>query len=202
MRISAEAIQANLDAIENFIDEYYEETGLSPEIAEIAEGTGISKSSVGRYLLKMTDEGRLEHNGKKGYATRKMQLGAGMKLGPIYGNIACGPPIFADSAVKEYVKLPASLLGSGEFFLLTADGDSMKDADIDDGDTVVVRQQNYAEPGDIIVALIGDEATLKRYYPEPKKKRIRLQPENDDYDPIYVTECLIQGVAVTVWKNL
>ena len=57
MRISAEAIQANLDAIENFIDEYYEETGLSPEIAEIAEGTGISKSSVGRYLLKMTDEG-------------------------------------------------------------------------------------------------------------------------------------------------
>ena len=187
MRISAEAIQANLDAIENFIDEYYEETGLSPEIAEIAEGTGISKSSVGRYLLKMTDEGRLEHNGKKGYATR---------------NIACGPPIFADSAVKEYVKLPASLLGSGEFFLLTADGDSMKDADIDDGDTVVVRQQNYAEPGDIIVALIGDEATLKRYYPEPKKKRIRLQPENDDYEPIYVTECLIQGVAVTVWKNL
>ena len=101
MRISAEAIQANLDAIENFIDEYYEETGLSPEIAEIAEGTGISKSSVGRYLLKMTDEGRLEHNGKKGYATRKMQLGAGMKLCPIYGNIACGPPIFADSAVKE-----------------------------------------------------------------------------------------------------
>ena len=120
MRISAEAIQANLDAIENFIDEYYEETGLSPEIAEIAEGTGISKSSVGRYLLKMTDEGRLEHNGKKGYATRKMQLGAGMKLCPIYGNIACGPPIFADSAVKEYVKLPASLLGSGEFFLLPA----------------------------------------------------------------------------------
>lgn len=202
MRVSHETMTANADAIENCIDEYYEENGISPSIEVIAAETGISKSTVGRYLQKMTNEGRLISNGKRGYATKRMQQSSNMELIPILGNIACGAPIFADGTVKEYVRLPASLLGSGNYFILTASGDSMIEAGIDDGDTVIVKQQDYAEVGDIVVALVGDDATLKRYYPEPERKRIRLQPENENHEPIYVRECLIQGIAVTVWKNL
>ncbi len=202
MRVSPEKMSANSDAIENCIDEYYEMNGISPCIEEIAAETGISKSTVGRYLQKLTAEGRLISNGRRGYATKQMQQQTGLISVPILGNIACGAPIFADGTVKEYVRLPASLLGSGNYFILTASGDSMIDAGIDDGDTVIVKQQDYAEVGDIVVALVGDDATLKRYYPEPERKRIRLQPENENHEPIYVKECLIQGIAVTVWKNL
>lgn len=202
MRVSPEKMAANSDAIENCIDEYYEMNGISPCIEEIAAETGISKSTVGRYLQKLTAEGRLISNGRRGYATKQMQQQTGLISVPILGNIACGAPIFADGTVKEYVRLPASLLGSGSYFILTASGDSMIDAGIDDGDTVIVKQQDYAEVGDIVVALVGDDSTLKRYYPEPERKRIRLQPENENQEPIYVRECQIQGVAVAVWKNL
>ena len=202
MRVSQEKMTANADAIENCIDEYYEENGISPSIEVIAAETGISKSTVGRYLQKLTAEGRLISNGRRGYATKQMQQQTGLISVPILGNIACGAPIFADGTVKEYVRLPASLLGSGSYFILTTSGDSMIDAGIDVGYTVIVKQQDYAEVGDIVVALVGDDATLKRYYPEPERKRIRLQPENENHEPIYVRECLIQGIAVTVWKNL
>lgn len=202
MRATPEKMAANADAIENCIDEYYELTGISAPIEVIAAKTGISKSTVGRYLQKMTDDGRLVSNGKRGYATKRIQQQNSLISVPILGDIACGAPIFADGSIKEYVRLPASLLGKGNYFILTASGDSMIDAGIDDGDTVIVKEQDYAEKGDIIVALVGDEATLKRYYPEPEKKRIRLQPENQKHEAIFVKECLIQGVAVTVWKDL
>lgn len=202
MRATPEKMAANSDAIENCIDEYYEMNGISPCIEVIAAETGISKSTVGRYLQKMTDEGRLISNGRRGYVTKQIQRQNGLISVPILGDIACGAPIFADGNVKEYVKLPASLLGKGDYFILTASGDSMINAGIDDGDTIIVKQQDFADEGDIIVALVGDDATLKRYYPEPDRKRIRLQPENDSHAPIYVKECLIQGIAVTVWKNL
>ena len=78
----------------------------------------------------------------------------------------------------------------------------MVDAHIDDGDLILVRKQDYAEEGQIVVALIGNEATLKRYYPEPKKHRVRLHPENPDMEDIIVDNCTIQGVAVKVLKDL
>ena len=81
-------------------------------------------------------------------------------------------------------------------------GDSMIEAGIDNGDLVLIRQQNYADEGQIVVALMEDEATLKRFYPEPKKHRIRLHPENSRMDDIYVDNCEIQGVAVKVLKDL
>ena len=90
------------------------------------------------------------------------------------------------------------------FFLLRAKGDSMIDAGIDSGDLVLIRQQSTAEPGQIIVALVNDEeeATLKRYYPEPEKRRIRLHPENESMEDIVVEHCTIQGVAVHILKKI
>ena len=120
----------------------------------------------------------------------------------VLGSVACGVPRFAEENIEEYVRLPVSLFGSGDFYILRAVGDSMIGVGIDDGDLVLVRQQNYAEAGQIVVALVEDEATLKRYYPEPENKRVRLHPENDSMSDIYVDECLIQGVAVKVIKNL
>ena len=96
-----------------------------------------------------------------------------------------------------------ALFGKGNFFLLRANGDSMIEAGIDHGDLVLVRCQDHAEPGQIVVALIGDdEATLKRFFPDPSKGTIRLHPENSRLDDIIVEHCLIQGVAVHVLKDL
>ncbi len=95
-----------------------------------------------------------------------------------------------------------ALFGRWQFFILRANGDSMIDADIYDGDLVLIRQQNYADEGQIVVALMEDEATLKRYYPEPENHRVRLHPENELLDDIYVDDCIIQGVAVKVIKDL
>ena len=121
---------------------------------------------------------------------------------PILGKVSCGVPKFAEENIEEYVRLPVALFGRGQFFILRANGDSMIEADINDGDLVLIRQQNYADEGQIVVALMDDEATLKRYYPEPEKQLIRLHPENSRMDDIYVSDCIIQGVAVKVLKDL
>lgn len=121
---------------------------------------------------------------------------------PVLGAVSCGVPKFAEENIEEYVRLPVALFGKGDFFILRANGDSMIEANIDDGDLVVIKQQNYAEPGQIVVALMDDEATLKRYYPEPEKRRVRLHPENSTMRDIIVKDCIIQGVAVKVLKDL
>ena len=121
---------------------------------------------------------------------------------PILGKVSCGVPKFAEENIEEYVRLPVALFGRGQFFILRANGDSMIEADINDGDLVLIRQQNYADEGQIVVALMDDEATLKRYYPEPENQRIRLHPENCQMDDIFVSDCIIQGVAVKVLKDL
>lgn len=119
---------------------------------------------------------------------------------PKVGRIACGQPITAIENIEEFVDLSEALIGTGEFFILQAYGYSMIDAGIEQGDLVIVRQQNSADSGDIIVALLEDEATLKTYYPEPENNRIRLHPENSAMQDIWVDSCNIQGVAVKVIK--
>ena len=121
---------------------------------------------------------------------------------PVLGSVSCGVPKLAIENIEEYIRLPVALFGRGDFFILRANGDSMIEAGIDDGDLVLIREQNYADPGQIVVALMDDEATLKRFYPEPKKRRFRLHPENSALKNIYVKECIIQGIAVKVLKDL
>lgn len=120
----------------------------------------------------------------------------------VLGDVSCGLPKYADENIESYVELPRQLLGEGSFYLLRAKGDSMIDADIDDGDLVVIRQQNTARDGDIVVALMEDEATLKTLFWDRGHKCIRLHPENPKYRDIIVQNVLIQGVAVKVLKNV
>jgi len=125
-----------------------------------------------------------------------------MNRAAVLGSVSCGVPRFAEENIEEYVSLPEALFGRGEFFILKAKGDSMIDAGIDDGDLVVIRQQSSAEDGQIVVALIDDEATLKRFYRDDKNKRVRLHPENEAMEDIFVDDCIIQGIAVKVIKDL
>ena len=186
--------------IEKFINDFSDANGYATTMDEIADGTGYPKTTVHRYVSQMRENGTLEYNGHRSLTSTKTKT-ASVRV-PILGAIACGIPKFAEENIEEYVKLPVSLFGKGNFFILRAYGDSMIEAGIEDGDLVLIRQQNIADEGQIVVALIDDEATLKRFYPEPQKHRIRLHPENSHMDDIFVDHCEIQGVAVKVLKDL
>ena len=187
-------------AIEKFVSDYTDSNGISPTMQEVANGVGSSKATVQRYIAQLCDDGILDYSGYRTMTSTKTKAAA-IRV-PILGTIACGIPKFAEENIEEYVRLPVALFGKGNFFILRAYGDSMIEAGIDNGDLVLIRQQNYADEGQIVVALMEDEATLKRFYPEPKKHRIRLHPENSRMDDIYVDNCEIQGVAVKVLKDL
>lgn len=187
-------------AIEKFVSDYTDSNGISPTMQEVADGVGSSKATVQRYIAQLCEDGILDYSGYRTMTSTKTKAAA-IRV-PVLGTIACGIPKFAEENIEEYVRLPVALFGKGNFFILRAYGDSMIEARIDNGDLVLIRQQNYADEGQIVVALMEDEATLKRFYPEPKKHRIRLHPENSRMDDIYVDNCEIQGVAVKVLKDL
>lgn len=187
-------------AIEKFVSDYTDNNGISPTMQEVADGVGSSKATVQRYIAQLCEDGILDYSGYRTMTSTKTKAAA-IRV-PVLGTIACGIPKFAEENIEEYVRLPVALFGKGNFFILRAYGDSMIETGIDNGDLVLIRQQNYADEGQIVVALMEDEATLKRFYPEPKKHRIRLHPENSRMDDIYVDNCEIQGVAVKVLKDL
>ena len=171
-------------AIEKFVSDYTDSNGISPTMQEVADGVGSSKATVQRYIAQLCEDGILDYSGYRTMTSTKTKAAA-IRV-PVLGTIACGIPKFAEENIEEYVRLPVALFGKGNFFILRAYGDSMIEAGIDNGDLVLIRQQNYADEGQIVVALMEDEATLKRFYPEPKKHRIRLHPENSRMDDIYV----------------
>lgn len=196
--------QDTIRDIERFVREYNDDNGRSPTMQEISKAVGVSTATAHRYVVSMAEDGIIDYCGVRGTSSPKSK--AEVSTAPIVGTIACGTPILAEENIEQYVRLPVSLFGRGDFFILKASGDSMIDVGIDDGDYVVIRQQDTADPGQIVVALLEDEATLKRYYPEPEKRQIRLHPENakqaDIYKDRFVNHCDIQGIAVSVIKIL
>lgn len=190
------------EKIKKCIDSFFDLNGYSPSVRDIAVVIGTPKSTVQRYLDDMRNMGIIK-NGKYGIETEHIaKTDRAVVSVPVLGLIPCGPLSEEEEYIDSYIKLPQSFLGKGEFFILTASGESMIEAGIDDGDLVVVRKQNHAGRGDIIVALADGKNTLKRYFPEPESKRIRLHPENSEMEDIYVSELYIQGVATKVIKNL
>lgn len=184
--------------IEQFVRNYNAQNGRAPTMQEIGDAIGMSLSSAYRYIKAMEKDGLIDYCGVRSITSAKMSME--VTEAPIVGDVACGTPILAEENIEEYVRLPVRLFGRGEFFILRAKGDSMIEVGIENGDLVLIRQQESADPGQIVVALIDEEATLKRYCPE--KGRIRLHPENKEMDDILVDSCQIQGVAARVLKNL
>ena len=193
----------NYTLIEHFIENYYCNTGGSPSIRDISDGTGIPTTTIHRYIREMRENGTLEYSGHRSLITKNARDAARKAARiPVLGSVACGLPKFAEENIEGYYYMPEELIGHGKFYFLTAVGDSMIEAGIHEGDTILVRQQPTAETGQIVIALIGEEATMKRFYPEPEKHRIRLHPENRNMDDIYVDSCEIQGIAVKLMRDI
>lgn len=198
--------QESMDKILNFINEYISENSVSPSLMEISGQTSISKSQVDRLLIRLEKEGLI--TGYTGNTRRGLKLAGPLERSkilhlPIVGKIACGTPILAEENIDGYVDISEDFLGMhGEFFALRTQGDSMINAGIEDGDIVIVRKQPDAEIGQVVVALIDEEATLKRYYKDPKNRTFILHPENDEMEDIIVDHMVIQGIAVKVIKDI
>ncbi len=187
--------------IEDFVDEFYSKHHKTPSCREIAENTTLQRSAVQKYLIAMNDQGIIKYDGRT-IRTRRMQSYAPdtTSVGVI-GTIACGPLAMEEEAVEQYVDLPTSLFGTGNFFILHASGDSMTGAGIDDGDLVLIRKQEEAQSGDIVVAYVeGEGNTLKRF--KRYGRTVFLHPENPKYTDIPMKNCKIQGVAVWIFKQV
>ena len=200
--------QKYIDAIVEFIDNYRMGTGLTPSMKEIARGVGLTPGTISKYVAYMKEQGIVEYDSSaRGIRTKKLSaFAASYTCVPVVGEIACGNPIYAEENILEYVQLPESLFGSGDFFLLQARGDSMIEAGIDDGDLVLVRKQETADYNQIVVALIEDSATLKRFRPQ-EDGSVVLHPENVFMNDIvigaaYTEKLRIQGVVKKVIKDI
>lgn len=191
-----------MNKICKYAEQYYLQNGHSPSTSNIANAIGISRATAYRYLLAMDDNGMIEYNGQEIRTAVTKKLSKGTTQMAIVGSVPCGSPEYEEENVEEYVSLPTAIFGKGDFFILRASGDSMIEAGIDDGDLVVIRKQVFADDGDIIVALVDNQNTLKRLYHDNKNKKIILQPENKRLKDIVVDECAIQGVACHVIKAL
>lgn len=191
-----------MDKILKAVDDFFFTHRRSPSIMDLAKMVGCAKSTVHRYLREMHAQETLFYDGKQIETERTKKTNMNVILSPVVGSIACGAPQLEEENFEEYVELPESLFGSGEHFLLHAKGESMIEAGIDPGDLVVIRKQNTANEGDIVVALVNGETTLKRYYLDRKSRGFRLHPENKEMEDIYVKQCFIQGVAQKVIKSL
>ncbi|MBO7150294.1 MAG: repressor LexA [Clostridia bacterium] len=186
------------------IEENAKKGNRSMTVREIAAQTSIPSATVQRYLVRMEAEGSIFYDKKGRPMTEVAQKYRQRSTKPValLGEVACGLPCFAEANVEAYFHLPTALLGEGDYYLLRAKGESMIEAGIDDGDLVLIRQQNHAQSGDIAVVVYEEEATLKRYFPEPALKCVRLHPENKTMTDFYIADCAVQGVAVKVIKNL
>lgn len=186
----------------NFINDFVSDNGVTPSIRTIENGTGIPRPTVQRYLVSMGEAGDISY--QNGVISTPMSEKYELETVEValLGDVACGLPTYAEENIESYMRLPSFMTGGGKCFLLRAKGDSMIEVGVEEGDLVLVRQQSYATRGEIAVVLVGDEATLKRYYPEPDKRRIRLHPENPTMRDIYVQDAMVQGVALSVIKNL
>ena len=190
----------------DYVNEYYDKYYRSPSLRDIEAAVGIPRATVGLYLNNLKAEGVIDYDGKRETIITDYIKSVAQKTTEklnIVGKIACGNPVTEEETKIGTIDFPIALLGSGEYFVLQAYGDSMIDAGIEENDLVIVRRQSSADYGKIVVAIDeNNENTLKRIMFDKKKKRQYLHPENDKYDDIYQNEIKIQGVAVKAIKNL
>ncbi len=186
-----------------YIEKATLQKGYPPSVREICEATGLkSTSTVHGHLIRLEKKGLLYRDSMKPRAISvpadHQAYRADMVQVPVVGRVTAGVPILATENIEDYIALPQSMIGSGEHFILSVRGESMINAGILDGDYVIVRKQNEAFNGDIVIAMIEDEATVKRYYKE--NGVFRLQPENPTMEPIIVPELTILGKVVSLYR--
>ena len=189
-----------------YIDGYYLQEMRTPSTTDIANKFNISRSSAYRYLVYLKESKDIDYADGEINTSKMSKVSKGRTTAAVVGSIPCGEAQTEEAYVEEYVSLPSSLFGKGEFYILRAKGDSMEDAGITEGDLVIIRRQHTAEIGDIVVALDDEQQnTLKRFAGFDKKGRAILEYMNEDVYPgkqIIVKELTVQGVAKHVLKSL
>ena len=190
-----------------YVSDYYRQRRSSPSVNDIAKAVGIAKTTAYRYLVDMNERGMISYDGRTIETPQINRCTSGYFSAPIVGSIRCGDPEAEEEFVEEYVSLPESIFGNGEFYLLRAAGDSMVDAGIEEGDLIVIRKQDSASVGDIVVALDEDgQNTLKTFNGiDDESGYALLNYENKSRYPgkvIRVRELVVQGVAKHVIKAL
>jgi repressor LexA len=194
--------------IYEFIQRHTQEKGYPPTVRDIGKAIGLTSSStVHAHLANLERLGMLRRDPTKPRAmevladkAKRAVVPSGL---PLVGRVAAGTPILAEENIEEYVEVSPLAGGDGGDFVLEVRGDSMKDAGILNGDTVVVRKQNSVNDGDIVVAILDDdaepEATVKRYFRE--RDHIRLEPENKDFEPIRSPDVKVAGRVIGVFRR-
>lgn len=188
----------------DYIKEEILKKGYPPTVREICETVHLkSTSSVHSHLETLEKNGFIRRDPTKPRAIEICDdsfqvVRTEMVSIPIVGNVAAGQPILAEENIQDYFPVPSDVVPKGESFILNVRGDSMINAGILNGDRVFVTSCNTANNGDIVVALIDDSATVKRFYKE--EDHIRLQPENDTMDPIIVDDCQIVGKVFGIFR--
>ena len=191
-----------LHKLYEYVIDYQKENGRSPTYRKVMQrfpGEFSSTAKVRNYLHVLTARELLEQN-ENGTIRVDKRFKADAINAQLVGQVACGEPIEAIENIEGSYVLPAELYGRGELMLLRAEGESMKGVGIDDGDYIVIRKQNTAEYGDMVLAIIGTGGTVKTFYPQ-KNGKIILHPENEQYDDIVVDDCMIQGIVVGCMKK-
>ena len=190
-----------------FIKEQIRKKGYPPAVREIGEAVGLlSSSTVHGHLQTLEDKGYIRRDPTKPRAIEILDSSSDILEAkkvvhiPVVGRVTAGQPILAVENIEGTFPLPADLVRQDNVFMLKVQGESMIGAGILDGDFIIVRQQNEARNGEIVVALIGDEATVKRFFKE--RTLIRLQPENSSMEPIYSQDVSILGKVVGVFRTL
>lgn len=185
-----------------YVDRFYSQTHEYPTCSQIADNTSLQRTAVFNYLVAMHKEGKIEYDGKR-IVTPFIRASRSSETRPVgvVGSISCGLPTDAEARLEQYVNLPAMIADSDHMYLLYAAGDSMIGAGIDDGDMVLVRRQETANDGEIVVAWVeGEGNTLKRLRHDGDQ--VILHPENPKLADIPVEDLKVQGVAVWVFKKV
>lgn len=199
-----EQLTSRESAIVDFIRNNIKSKGYPPSVREIGSAVGLkSSSTVHSYLKRLEDKGYLRRDPTKPRALEMMgedrALLEQVSVVPVLGRVAAGQPILAAENRDFSLPLPSAYFGDGKLFMLTVRGDSMIEAGIHSGDMVIVRQQPDANNGDIVVALLEDESTVKRFFRE--SNHIRLQPENSAMEPIITRDVSILGKVVGLLRR-
>ena len=203
-------------AILDYIEKQARVNGYPPSVREIGKAVGLkSTATVHGYLAKLEQKGYIKKESQKGRTLKLLKGSSGKSVTdskkdfytgkemvdvPVIGKITAGAPILAVENVTDTFPIPIDFVGNAESFMLTVRGESMIEAGILNGDYILVKKQNTANNGEIVVALIEDEATVKTFYKE--KDHIRLQPENSTMDPIIVPDCKILGKVSGVFRKM
>ncbi len=211
----SEKVTKRQQAVLDCIEECIREKGYGPTVREVCQSLGLSSpSTVHVHLKALEDKGLIKRDPLKSrsialtYPLAEHEIASNVIKPsfskvvnvPLVGNVAAGSPILAEENITDTISLPTDIVGDSPSFLLSVRGESMIEAGINDGDYVVVKEQPVANNGDIVVAIIDDGATVKRFYKE--SDHIRLQPENSTMEPIITRDCSIAGKVVAVFRRL